>query len=259
VFSEADRRQADTVLGLVSDVLGSDVVGAYLHGSAVLGGLRARSDLDILVVTRQPTTASQRRVLVERLMAVSGSRALRGPARPVELVVVVQSAVRPWRYPPMCEFLYGEWLRDAYERGEIPAPEPSPDLATLLTMVLSANAPLVGPPPAEVVDPVPSADLRESVVAGVPQLLAEVDDDTRNVVLTLARIWRTLVTGEVTSKDAAADWALARLPAAQRPVLQRARDIYVGVHPEQWSDLIDQVPPFADYVVAEIQTAKVEG
>jgi hypothetical protein len=34
--------QSDEVLGLVEGVLGADVVGAYAHGSAVLGG-RARA------------------------------------------------------------------------------------------------------------------------------------------------------------------------------------------------------------------------
>ena len=36
-------------------------------------------------------------------------------------------------------------------------------------------------------------------------------DDTRNSVLTLARIWLTVETGEIGPKDAA-DWALERLP-----------------------------------------------
>jgi hypothetical protein len=66
-------------------------------------------------------------------------------------------------------------------------PEPSPDLARLLSMALAGNVPLFGAPPAELLDPVPHADLK---------------DDTRNVVLTFARIWVTLATGEIRSKDA---------------------------------------------------------
>ena len=30
--------------------------------------------------------------------------------------VVVEADVKPWRYPPGQEFLYGEWLRDIYEQ-----------------------------------------------------------------------------------------------------------------------------------------------
>jgi streptomycin 3"-adenylyltransferase len=59
-----------------------------------------------------------------------------GPARPVELSVVVENDVRPWRYPPRQEFMDGEWLRDTYEPGGAPQPEPAPDLSVLITMVL---------------------------------------------------------------------------------------------------------------------------
>ncbi len=52
---------ADEVVRLVIDVLGDDVLGAYLHGSAVLGGLRPQSDIDVLVVLRRQTTAGERR------------------------------------------------------------------------------------------------------------------------------------------------------------------------------------------------------
>ncbi|WP_344835368.1 aminoglycoside adenylyltransferase domain-containing protein [Nonomuraea dietziae] len=190
---------------------------AYLHGSAVLGGLRPWSDVDVLVVVRRPPTPDERRALVRELLEISGERARRGPARPVELTIVVQSEVRPWRYPPTCAFLYGEWLRDDYERGEVPSPSPSPDLAPLITMVLLGNAPLSGPPPAEVLDPIPPGDLVRGIVAGMPALLEELESDTRNVLLTLARIWTTVATGVIRSKDAAADWALARLPAEHRP------------------------------------------
>ena len=78
------------------------------------------------------------------------------------------------------------------------------------------------------------------MLEGIEPLLADLDDDTRNVVLTLARIWTTLGTGEFRSKDAAADWALERLPEEHRAVLARARAIYLGDEPERWDDLRPQ-------------------
>ncbi|MFF5478982.1 aminoglycoside adenylyltransferase family protein [Streptomyces sp. NPDC012935] len=237
------------LLPLLHHTLGSSLIGIYLHGSATLGGLRPHSDIDVLVVVSEPTTHAQRRVLVEELLNVSG-----GAARPVELILVVQDDVRPWRYPPTCEFLYGEWLRDEYERGFVPGPEPMPDLAPLLTMVLLADAPLHGPSPADLLAPVPPADLRRAITAGVPDLLAELDTDTRNVLLTLARIWTTLATGAISSKDAAADWALARLPAEHRPALAHARAVYLGDEEERWGDdVLPCVRPCADHLVRAIE------
>lgn len=246
--------QTDAVVRLARDVLEPDgLIGAYLHGSAVLGGLRPHSDIDVLVVVRRPTALARRRALTEGLLAVSGHPDHDTPLRPVELTVVVQDEIRPWTYPPNCAYQYGEWLRDAYLRGETPGPGPSPDLALLVTMVLAGRAPLLGPPPEDVLDPVPAADLTRAMTAGVPELLAELDTDTRNVLLTLARIWATLATGDIKSKDAAADWALERLPAEHRPVLARARAVYLGNEEEYEGDLLPQAAPHAAYVVRAIE------
>jgi predicted nucleotidyltransferase len=241
--------QAQNIVRLVSEVFGGDMLGAYLHGSAVLGGLRPTSDLDILIVLRRRTTVTERRALVEGLLDLSGARARQGPARPVELSVVVESDVRPWRYPPREEFLYGEWLRETYEQGGAPQPESAPDLAVLITMVLQGTAVLVGPPPAQLLDPVPHDDLLRGAMAGIPHLVSDLESDTRNVLLTFARIWSTLETGQIRSKDAAAAWALAQLPPEHQPPLARARDMYVqGEDFTRWADL-PAVRAHAEYVV----------
>jgi streptomycin 3"-adenylyltransferase len=236
----------------VRDVFGRDVLGAYLHGSAVFGGFRPRSDVDVLAVLRRRTTDAERRQVVDRVLPISRGPGESADVRPVELTIVAQSDVRPWRYPPRSEFQYGEWLRAEYERGIIPFPRTSPDLASLITMVLLGDRPLFGPPPAAVLDPVPSDDLRRAIVAGVPDLLGDLDRDTRNVILTLARIWWTVASGEIGSKDGAADWALAQLPDEHRAVLARARAVYVGDEEDRWDDVTSGVRSYAHHVVAEI-------
>ena len=55
--------------------------------------------------------------------------------------------------------------------------------------------------------------------------------------------------------DAAADWALARLPEEHRPVLARARGVYLGEEDERWDDLRPRLRPHADFVVQEIERA----
>ncbi|WP_225800856.1 aminoglycoside adenylyltransferase family protein [Streptomyces sp. NK15101] len=247
--------QARQVVHLVREVFGADVLAACLHGSAVLGGLRPGSDTDVLVTLRRRTTGAERRALVDALLAVSGERAYEGPARPVELSLVVHADIRPWRYPPVCEFLYGEWLRDAFEAGTTPAPAPCPDLAPLITMALAGNAPLFGPPPAEVFDPVPERDLRAAIVAGVPELLADLDGDTRNVLLTLARILTTLRTGRIRSKDGAAAWVLGELPEEHRPVLAVAREQYLAGEYGDWAELLPEARSHAAYIAEEIKRA----
>ncbi len=244
--------QLQEIVGLVDRVLDQQVIGTYLHGSSVLGGLKPASDVDVLVVSGRRMNNQERRQLLEGLLRISGSP---NQARPVELVVVVQSEVRPWRFPSTCDFLYGEWLRHEFEASGPPQPQPMPDLALLVTMALAGDHPLTGPPPAQVLDPVPHTDLVRATVAGIPGLLRDLDDDTRNVLLTFARIWTTLATGQITSKGAAADWALAQLPPEHRPVLQHAKQLYLNCRysEESWtSELMAQVRPHTGQVLAEI-------
>lgn len=249
-----DKQQLDRVTTLVEEVLGLDAVGAYLFGSAVLGGLQPESDLDFLVVSKRPTTREQRQRLVKSLLAISGHRTPEGRWRRIELTIVVESEIRPWRYPPSFDFQYGDWLRSEFESGTLePWPTTTnPDLAALITMVLLAGSPVLGPPPNEVFDPVPHEELVRATVGDIDMLLGDLDTDTRNVILTLARIWSTVATGAIRSKDAAADWALARLPEEHQPVLARARAIYLGDEEERWDDIQLHVRPHADHVVAEI-------
>jgi predicted nucleotidyltransferase len=256
-LAEADRAQIDEVLRVLREVLDHELLGAYLHGSAVLGGLRARSDIDVLAVSTRRLTRPETERVVARLLALSGPGPATSPPRPLELSVVVSSEIRPWLYPPRIDFQYGEWWRGEFQRGEL-EPWPSstdPDLAIIVTMVLLGEATLTGPSPSEVFEPVPDADLIDALVEGIGGLIEDIDSDTRNVVLTLARIWNGVVTHAIYSKDAAAEWALPRLAAEHRVVLARARNIYLGVEEERWDDLQGRIRPFADAVVAEIETA----
>ena len=231
-------------------MLGTEILGAYLYGSAVTGELRPRSDLDVLVLTRRAATIEKKRRLAEGLLAVSGQ----GP-RPVEVTVVAEPDVKPWRYPPLFDLQFGEWHRAALERCEVEplAATTNPDVALLLTMVLQASRPLLGPPAPELVDPVPPEDLTRAMLHGADEVMPGLADDTRNSVLTLARIWLTVETGEIGTKDRAADWALERLPEEHREVLARARAIYLGEEDERWDDLRLRVRPYGDHVAGEIR------
>ncbi len=251
-----DREQLDSVVEIVRGVLGREVLGAYLFGSAALGGLKPESDLDVLVVASRRMTQEEKELLVERLAASSGRSEPTGRRRRVEVTVVVASEIRPWRYPPRMDLQYGDWLRGAFERNDAAAwaPGENPDLAPLLTMTLQADLPLVGPPPAELIDPVPHEDLLAATVGYLDDVAAELaDGDTRNVILTLARVWSTVVTGVIRSKDAAAEWALARLPEEERLPLARARAIYLGDEEERWDDIERQVRSCVEVVVAAIR------
>jgi streptomycin 3"-adenylyltransferase len=247
--------QVAAVVALIREIVSDAVLGIYLHGSSVFGSLKPTSDLDLFVVTSRRTADAERRELIERLLPISGPGDPSGGSRSVNVEIVAQNDVQPWRYPARLDFQFGDWYRPDYARGDFAPWNPSnPDLAIVLEMVLQANSPLFGPPPSELFGPIPWADVRRAMLDSIPDLLSHLDGDERNVVLTFARIWTTLATGVFRSKDGAADWAIPLLPQEHRAVLAHARSLYVrGVPTEDWGDLMPRVRPFVKHVVGEIE------
>lgn len=151
------------------------------------------------------------------------------------------------------DFQYGEWLRPDFDAGRVDPAEPyNPDLALMIEMVRRASEPLLGMPAEYVLLPVPRDDLTRALRKSISGLMDDLASDTTNVILTLARIWNTLATDSFRSKDEAADWALAQLPARYRSVLEHARAEYLGDEDSNWEWPEDEVREHADYAVRQI-------
>jgi aminoglycoside 9-adenylyltransferase len=229
------------------------IVGLYLYGSSIARGLQHESDLDLLAVTRRSLSTPERVEITDLLLRFSGRRATVVPGRPVELTSVVHSELRPWRYPPVCDYQYGEWLREDIAAGQLPGAHPDPDLAILISSARSRSEPVRGPALDEITDPVPPADLRRAIKDSVQPLLGDLVGDERNVLLTLARMVVTLETGEIVSKDDAADRVMSTLPAGSRDLLDLARQGYLGAAADDWTQNRDQTRETADHLAAMIR------
>lgn len=247
--------EAAPIARAITEVLGDDLAGLYLYGSAVAGGLRHDSDIDLFAVAGNSLGDDVRKALADILLRISGRWPRSGPARPVELTVVVRDEVVPWRFPPRSDFVYGEWLRAEFERSELPTPTEDPDLTILITMVRDSSSTLFGPPAAHLLAPVPASDLVRAIVAGLPELIAGVRGDERNVVLTLARMWVTAESGVVMSKADAAEALVSRLPAAHAAVLRLARAGYLGEVADEWTHRGAELDSFVTYAEQQIISA----
>lgn len=250
------QKQVAASIDVVRDILGESALAAYLYGSAVAGGVRPGSDVDVLIVSRRALGGQERAAIVERLLQISGRSSTDGVGRPIELTILARPALVPWRYPPRLELQYGEWMRSKIEQGELPEwPHTDPDVAVLIEIARRASVPLIGQPATSVLEPVPWVDVVRAMVEAVPVLMPGIEqgDDIRNGLLTLARIWMSLATGEIRSKDEAARWALSRLPEEHRPVLAHASAAYLGEEPEDWRNFRARLRPHVDHVVTQIR------
>lgn len=252
-FGHKMQRQLKDSLELVKMIFGPDLLGVYLFGSSVVGGLQKYSDIDIFVVTDRRTTMDEKTKLIARLLQISGIY-MKSPKLPIEMTIVEKSMINPWRYPPHFDFQYGEWLRISFEKG-LMEPWPTyemPDLALIVTQVFLKSQTLWGLEPELLLAHVPYHDFMKAMLHDLNRLDSDLEHDTRNVLLTYARIWSTLETNAIRSKPAAADWAMDRLPKTYQPVMKRAKSICIGVENEHWDDVEMLLKPCADFIVDKI-------
>jgi len=252
--NEKIPQQAMQALKIVEELLGSSIVGVYLFGSAVIGGLRINSDVDVLVVVNHSLPEVTRRKLIDRLMLISGKIGNADSMRPLEVTVINHSDIVPWLYPPKNEFIYGEWLRSEYEKGQIQEPTYDPDLAIVLAQVSKNSISLFGPDASDILDPVPISDIRRAIKESLPGLIEGIKGDERNVILTLARMWQTVSIGEISPKDVAAKWALSRLPKEYSTLLDLARKAYRGEYVDKWEGLDSEVTALINHLKNSIES-----
>lgn len=215
--------------------LGESLIAAYLHGSAVKGGLRPTSDIDLLAVVGQPTSHAIRSQLLTELMAISSPPGHAPGRRALEVIVFRHADLEAFTHPARSEFVYGEWLREAFEAGIVPEPARDPELTLVLAQARREAVTLFGSEPAGCLPVISEGDIARAIADVLPSLLDSLEGDERNVLLTLARMWRTLAEGGFVPKDVAAKWAMPRLPAEAASIIEAARLDYLGLERIAWA------------------------
>ncbi|WP_182914268.1 aminoglycoside adenylyltransferase domain-containing protein [Paenibacillus sp. 1011MAR3C5] len=235
------RRQALLINNYMNDFLGDTLIGLYVHGSLCLGAYHpGRSDLDMLAVINRPLTPDERHQLIIAFLMFH-----RTPA-PVEVSIMLHEDLKLWKHPAPYQLHFSDYWRKRYadmaywdnrsfwhEQGE----RTDSDLACHITLTRQLGIALYGPPLAAISSAVPEPHFWDSLRSDAESLMtpsASEDKELRIVdaaeamgVLTLARIWSYRETGLIYSKLEAAEWAMARLPEKQRPIISGAIDIYL--------------------------------
>ncbi len=230
-----ETEQASAVMATLCDILGDGLLAVYLHGSAVSGGLRPQSDIDLLAVAERSLTKDERAALLSSLLRLSARYpAVPGERRYMEVIVFSRRDLADNLFPARAEFIYGEWLRDAFEAGEEAMPVQDPGLTLVLAQARQEARPLFGPAREVLLPETQAATVRRAMHDLLPSLLEGLQDDTRNFLLTLARMWHNACRGTFASKDEAALWAIPKLTGEEALTLEKARQAYLGEIADSW-------------------------
>ena len=251
---ESHSDQLHTVLAHVQRTLSANLRAFYLHGSSMTGGLQPQSDLDLLAVVDAPLSDAQRQDLIAALLSVSVPHpATPGGPRCIELVVCCLSDLQSSTYPAKVEFIYGEWLRDAFKAGELSETAADPGYTLLLAQARQQARLLCGQDVLTTVPLTSLASIRQAMRDGLESLCEGLEGDERNVLLTLARMWRTAVQGDFVTKDQAAEWAIPLLSPELADILEHARLAYLGKVVDNWVSRAEEAEKLARDLVRRLK------
>ena len=205
------------------DILGDDLVGVYLHGSAVMGCFNPRkSDIDLITVAERPLSDPVKRAYLDMVVEHNAL----GPVKGIEMSVVLRAVCRPFVYPTPYElhFSAGHLARyaedpDAYIR-EMNGRDK--DLAAHFTVICKRGKCLCGAPVEEVFAEVPREDYLDSLWYDVEGAREEIGEYPMYLTLNLARVLAYREEGLILSKKEGGEWAMERLPAEYRPLIADA-------------------------------------
>ena len=237
------------------EILRDELVGVYLHGSAVMGCFNPEtSDVDLIIVVKGPISDAVKRAYMEMVAAANAA----GPKKGVEMSVVTADVCRPFVYPTPYELHFSIGHLDRYrEDPEAYIREMNgidPDLAAHFTILRARGRSLYGPAVEEIFGEVPKEDYLDSIWKDVEEAPEEITEYPTYLILNLTRVLACCRDGLVLSKKEGAEWGLEHLPTEYHDLIRAALAAYtraetVGYDPERSKQ-------YAAYMLREITACK---
>lgn len=209
------------------NLLDDNLVGIYLHGSLAAGCFQwERSDIDFLVVVKEPLSVEKKIAVVEALYS------LRQDAPPMgfEMSVLLEKDCREMSYPMPFDLHYSPKWTEEYEKDARGFCErmhgEDPDLTTHILTVHAFGAVIHGPSAARVFGKVKREDALAAIHEDLSQVGEVLHENPVYYVLTLCRALAYYRENLVLSKKTGGEWALKNLPHVHQSVIQAALNAY---------------------------------
>ena len=234
------------------NILGDDLVGVYLHGSAVLGCFNPdKSDLDFIIVVKEPLSDAAKRTYMDMVTACSAA----GPAKGIEMSVVLRNVCKPFVYPTPYELHFSEghlkWYEDDPDGYIREMNGVDKDLAAHFTIINKKGRCLIGAPIGEVFGEVPDRDYWDSIWFDVEGAAEDIAEHTMYLTLNLARVLAYQREGLVLSKKEGGQWAIRCLPAEYRPLIEDALREYTECAEVVYDEALAR--RYAEYVIEQLK------
>ena len=233
-------------------ILQDNLVGIYLHGSAVMGCFNPRkSDIDLITVADRPLSDSVKRAYMDMVVGYNSL----GPAKGIEMSVVLRKVCKPFVYPTPFELHFSaghlKWYEDDPDDYIRKMNGEDKDLAAHFTIIHHRGRCVCGAPVSEVFAEVPARDYMDSIWNDIADAPENITSDTMYLTLNLARVLAFKEAGLVLSKKEGGEWALGNIPAEYHPLIAEAmREYSENAEAAYDKDLAER---YAAYIISRLK------
>lgn len=219
-------------------IIGDNLVGIYLHGSAVMGCYNPdKSDLDFLVVVKESMMDDVKRTYMDMVVGLNAQT----PGKGIEMSIVKKEVCDPFIYPTRFELHFSQmhikWYNDNPDDYIRKMNGTDKDLAAHFTVIKARGKCLCGLPVNEVFGEVLEQNYMDSLWNDIEEATEEITDNTMYLTLNLARVCAWVKEKKVLSKKEGGEWGLKNLPDKYHSLLQEALKEYKGMEPEYDTEL----------------------
>lgn len=235
------------------NILEENLVGIYLHGSAVMGCFNPeKSDIDLLVVVKEGIPDGTKRTYMDMVVQLNKM----APEKGIELSIVKENVCNPFVYPTPFELHFSiahlSWYQSNPEDYIEKMKGTDKDLAAHFTIIYHRGKTLYGKDIRDVFEPVSSGDYMDSIWSDIEGAAEEIFENPMYMILNLCRVLAYKKEGVILSKQEGGEWGIKNLshPEYQKMISAALKEYQTGV-----TMSLDEFPAaeFAQFMLKKIK------
>ena len=203
------RKLLDDFVMSSKNILGNNLIGIYLHGSAAMGCFNdKKSDVDLLVVVKNDISKEIKRQYMDMVITLNRKAPLKG----IELSIVKETVCKPFIYPTPFELHFSiahlNWYLSNPEEYIEKMNGTDKDLAAHFTIVYHRGETLYGREIKSVFSEVSSEYYMDSLWADIQNAKEDIIENTMYITLNLCRVLAYKKERLILSKQEGGEWAV---------------------------------------------------
>lgn len=239
------------------NILGENLVGIYLHGSAVMGCFNSqKSDLDFIIVIRDPVSNAAKRAYMDMVIELNR----RAPAKGIELSIVRENVCSPFVYPTPFELHFSiahlNWYQTDPDDYVEKMHGTDNDLAAHFTIIFHRGKALYGKAIRDVFAQVSREIYFDSIWGDIENAQEEITENPSYIILNLCRVLAYSKENRILSKLEGGKWGLENVPEMYAGLIAGALDEYTTNHSIKFDEA--RAKEYAEYMLTQIKSSRQE-